>query len=692
MAGIVSELTLRDKFTSVIDRFIGKLEKSNRAVERQQAEIDALERAAQVKTQAMVDAAAKQAEADAQAAGAIYKMTDAYYKAEKFWKSMGYSQDELIQKGLMVRDAQAEAARAAEMKAAAVAQAEADSAAAVAQARAQIEADYARYGEDVRAIQDEWERVSTAGLDGTEDLIAHFENLQASVKTIADYYGYASNEARYAFSQMDEAMALMGVSWTDIAGEVGEKTDLLTTSFERLRELGVVSISGPMEEAVGKADRLKRAMKMLGEETAETGKKAKKAGEDAEKASRVAERGTGRLERTVKSLITRFFGVYAIIRMVKNTLGRMPDDSIRPFNKLKSTISDTFGRGTARMLGQMQKAMERLNRAIESPKGQRVLKVVERLLEGVGSVLAFVIDKVALLVEWVGDHLQPVLAALSVVLSAMLVLWLAQHAAMLPVIATIGLLIAAVAVLANAFEKFGVTTSDVIGFVAGLLGFLYATAYNVFADIYNVIATFAEFFANVFNNPVAAIVRLFVNLFDTILGIVERVAGLIDKIVGTNWSGAVAEFRGKVNSWAEEKYGDDYIKLERMEHLDYSGTIDKWVGGGKQFGESLSNMSLDNMTYQAIKSVAGSSASTAANTKEMADSLADEDLKMLIDVATQKFVSKVNLLAQTPVINISGQNTGDSDADRKALARTIRDILIDQMASGSTTGYYAMET
>ena len=61
--------------------------------------------------------------------------------------------------------------------------------------------------------------------------------------------------------------------------------------------------------------------------------------------------------------------------------------------------------------------------------------------------------------------------------------------------------------------------------------------------------------------------------------------------------------------------------------------------------------------------------------------MSDEDIKSLVDVAERRYVNNVNLTAQTPVITVNGANTA---ADRQSLANAIRDILIEQTASGST--------
>lgn len=64
--------------------------------------------------------------------------------------------------------------------------------------------------------------------------------------------------------------------------------------------------------------------------------------------------------------------------------------------------------------------------------------------------------------------------------------------------------------------------------------------------------------------------------------------------------------------------------------------------------------------------------------------MSDEDIKSLVDVAERRYVNNVNLTALTPMITVNGANTGRTAADRQSLANAIRDILIEQTASGST--------
>lgn len=63
--------------------------------------------------------------------------------------------------------------------------------------------------------------------------------------------------------------------------------------------------------------------------------------------------------------------------------------------------------------------------------------------------------------------------------------------------------------------------------------------------------------------------------------------------------------------------------------------------------------------------------------------MSDEELKSLVDMAERKYVNNINLTAQTPVINLTYQGTDNEKRDRKALADTIRDMLIEQQAASS---------
>lgn len=59
--------------------------------------------------------------------------------------------------------------------------------------------------------------------------------------------------------------------------------------------------------------------------------------------------------------------------------------------------------------------------------------------------------------------------------------------------------------------------------------------------------------------------------------------------------------------------------------------------------------------------------------------MSNEDIQSLVDVVERRYVNNVNLTSQAPVINVAGQNTGNTEADRKALADAIQTILLEQI-------------
>ena len=67
---------------------------------------------------------------------------------------------------------------------------------------------------------------------------------------------------------------------------------------------------------------------------------------------------------------------------------------------------------------------------------------------------------------------------------------------------------------------------------------------------------------------------------------------------------------------------------------------------------------------------------------EKSVSMSEEDIKSLVDAAERRYVANVNLTSQTPVIHITGANTGNTAADRQAIADAVQYVLMEQLASG----------
>ena len=165
------------------------------------------------------------------------------------------------------------------------------------------------------------------------------------------------------------------------------------------------------------------------------------------------------------------------------------------------------------------------------------------------------------------------------------------------IIALVALFYAAVAAV-NKFAGTSVSATGIIcgAFMAALafIGNIFIALWNVAAEvfvlIYNLVATVANFIGNVFNDPVGAVCRLFFDLADTVLGVLQALASAIDAIFGSNLAGAVQGWRDSLGGWVDETFGKgtevmakmsaDDLKLDRFE---YGAAFDL----GYNFGEGI---------------------------------------------------------------------------------------------------------
>lgn len=239
----------------------------------------------------------------------------------------------------------------------------------------------------------------------------------------------------------------------------------------------------------------------------------------------------------------------------------------------------------------------------------------------------------------------------------------------LAIIAVIAVIYMAVA----AFNKFAGTSVSTTGIIVGVLmvgaafiGDLFVTLINMVIDIFgllwNHIATFAEFFANVFNDPVGSIVRLFAGMADSILGILEGIASAIDTLFGSNLASAVSGWRSSLSGMVTDLVGDAEIKIPRMDtgamHLDrfeYGKAFDSGYAFGEGIEDTISNFDIGSIfdsnipepgDYADIANGTGSIPSNvgdiANNTGAMKDSMdmSSEELKYLRDLADKEVINR----------------------------------------------------
>ena len=272
----------------------------------------------------------------------------------------------------------------------------------------------------------------------------------------------------------------------------------------------------------------------------------------------------------------------------------------------------------------------------------------------------------------------------------------------IPLIAIVAV-VGALYILVAAYNKVTGATVSATGIIAGLFFALGAQVLNTcVVPVQRGFATLVNFIGNVFNDPITSVKVLFYDMAITVLGYIRSLVGgiedLINAIPGVQVS-LTSGINGIYNSLQANREAaiaagsyKEYVKP--MEYFDLGDSFQYGYNKGAGLASSLSGFfsssSATSTSLSAVPTydeVAGTtlddiSKSTSGIEKSVA--MSDEDLKSLVDVAERRYVNRINLTAQTPVITVNGQNTGNTEADRRSLANTIRDILVEQVSSGST--------
>ena len=268
----------------------------------------------------------------------------------------------------------------------------------------------------------------------------------------------------------------------------------------------------------------------------------------------------------------------------------------------------------------------------------------------------------------------------------------------LVVIAVI-LLIAAIYAVTAAVNQFAGTSVSATGIIVGVFAGLFAFVANGAILLINAFSAVGNFLGNVFNDPVAAVKILILDMVTTVLGYISTMApgieDLINKIPGVEVSitSGVDALYNRVKGAAEKaKSESEWVEyFKPIEYLDMSETAAAGYTWGKNFnplgdlfgaGGDLSQYTTGNSPYDEIAGTLGDISGSVKGIEKTV-SMSDEDIKALVDVAERRYVNQVNLTSQTPVITVNGANTGRTAQDRRALAEAIEQILLEEWASNS---------
>lgn len=288
---------------------------------------------------------------------------------------------------------------------------------------------------------------------------------------------------------------------------------------------------------------------------------------------------------------------------------------------------------------------------------------------------------------------------LNAALAACPIVWI-----LIIIIAVIAAIIALCQWIANVTGVANSSLGIIVGALAvaaAFIGNLFIVLINLLIDIFvvlwNFIAAFANFFANVFNDPVGAIARLFFDLVDTILSLLQTLASAIDTLFGSNLAGAVQGWRDSLGGWVDETFGKGEEIMEKIDAADFHVSRfeygDAWKAGvdlGDSWADSISNAldvfdfdpgTFDPKNYSDWMNdgvdIAGGNLDSVGSIKNDVN-INDEDIQLLRDMAARDYL--LNLQQITPVAHISFGDVRET-ADVNKIMDVIEDMVEEQMST-----------
>ena len=329
------------------------------------------------------------------------------------------------------------------------------------------------------------------------------------------------------------------------------------------------------------------------------------------------------------------------------------------------------------------------------------LKALQPVLNGVNWMANHIDDAL----DWVAEHADGVAAVLAGLGAVALVVGAQMAASALMSAASwavanwpILMVGAAVSMLIYMALKAGATFEQVGGVIGGVFGTIYASVMNkAIIPLQRAFAAFVNFIGNVFNDPVTSIKVLFYDMFLFVLegigNLAHGIEDLLNKIPGVS-----LDLTSKIDSLtnsvraARQNAIDSGNYTEYVKAWDYVDYADAWNQGSKigaQVGNAIENFSLSDTIggfasslYDGVSGTLGSIAADVGSIKSNV-SMSEEDLRSLVDMAERQYVNNINLTTRAPVINVHGQNTGNSPADTRAFMNTLTRMLAEQTASSS---------
>lgn len=273
-----------------------------------------------------------------------------------------------------------------------------------------------------------------------------------------------------------------------------------------------------------------------------------------------------------------------------------------------------------------------------------------------------------------------------------------------PVVLIIGSLIILIGVIfavIAAMNKARGTTVSALGVITGAFAVAGAFIYNNFyLPVWNLFADLCNFIGNVFNDPVAAIEILFLQLNQRVVGfvrdMVEKIESLINLIPGVevNITGGLDSFYDsysqKIQQIKDASGWQEFV--QRKEAIDYNVAYTAGYNWGANLQSDISDTlgistDIPDITIPTAADPTSLLSDIADNTDQIADDveMSTEDLELLRDIAERQEINKYTTAEIR--VEMVNNNTISSEMDIDGVVNLL-EIRVQEAMAASAEGVH----
>ena len=252
-----------------------------------------------------------------------------------------------------------------------------------------------------------------------------------------------------------------------------------------------------------------------------------------------------------------------------------------------------------------------------------------------------------------------------------------------PIVWIVGLILVLIAVFYGAIaavNHFTGSTISATGIIGAVIGGWVAAVINYFIMMYNIIAEVVNFFANVWNDPIAAVKILFYDLASTVIGYIAEMARsietIINRIPGVNVqiSAGLDNFKeGLEKAAAVAKDATDWREIvQKKDFLNGADFANKGYDIGAGLADRISNpfsgfapSGVGEIDYSQF-ATDGSPATVKGKGKNGAVKVEnEEDIEWMRKLAERDYIARIsqNTLAPNIKVEFNGPITKEADTD-----------------------------